>query len=161
MSQELEARIAKLEDVEEIKKLQAKYAYFIDTSQMEKVSELFADDFVAEYHQIGTFTTGAGLLEFLNSAGATSSMMRHMMLMPLIEVDGDKARGTWYLHCTRTDITPHGEVAIWIQGKYENDYVRVDGKWKLSHLRFKFDFVTPYDDGWVKTPMMQLELERQ
>jgi len=48
MSQELEARIAKLEDVEEIKKLQAKYAYFIDTSQMEKVSELFADDFVAD-----------------------------------------------------------------------------------------------------------------
>ena len=154
MSNELEARIRKLEDIEEIKSLQARYGYFIDTGQMEKVADLFVDNFIAEYDILGTCTTRAELVDFLKGAGEGAAMMRHQMMMPLIEVDGDKAKGTWYLFGPFTTIMPHGEVANWIQGKYENDYVRVGGKWKFSHLRFKFSFNSPYEDGWVKTPLM-------
>ena len=155
MSEHLEARIRKLEDIEEIKKLQAAYAYCIDTVQMEKVVELFADNFVAEYDPLGTHTTKESLLEFLKGAGEGSALMRHQMMTPLIEVDSDKATGTWYLFGPFTGKRPEGEVANWIQGKYENDYVREGGKWKFKHLRFKMTFNCPYEDGWAKTPFMQ------
>ena len=151
---ENEARIRRLEDIEEIKQLQARYCYFIDTLQMEKVPDLFADDFTAEYDPLGAFATKEELLGFLNGAGAGASMMSHQVMTPLIEVDGDKATGTWYLFGPFTAKAPHGEVANWIQGKYENDYVRADGKWKFGHLRFKFRLQSPYEDGWVKTPFM-------
>jgi len=155
MPKELEARIRRIEDIEEIKNLQAKYAYLIDTVQMEKVPELFADKFIAEYVPLGTFKSKAELLEFLKGAASGSSMMCHQMMTPYIEVHGDKATGTWYLFGPFTSNTAKGPVANWIQGKYENDYVREGGKWKLSHLRFKFNIQSPYEDGWVKTRMMQ------
>jgi hypothetical protein len=151
---ELEARIRKIEDIEEIKNLQARYCYLIDTLQGEKVLDLFADKFTAEYVPLATYTTKAELLEFLNGAGKGTSMMCHQAMTPLIEVDGDKATGTWYLFGPFTNRMPKGEVANWVQGRYDNDYVREDGKWKFSHLRFKFNIQSPYEDGWVKTRMM-------
>jgi len=84
--------------------------------------------------------------------------MRHHMLAPIIEVEGDDATGTWYLLVNQTDRTPQGEVPVWIQDKYENEYVRVGGEWKFSHLRFKFTFYTPYEDGWVNTRMLYNEI---
>jgi len=157
MPEELEARIRKLEDIEEIKNLQAKYAYTIDTEQMERIPDLFADNFVAEYDVLGTYKTGPELVEFLKAAAERLPMMRHQMLTPYIEVNGDKATGTWYLFGPFTAVTTHGEVANWIQGKYENEYMRVGGKWKFSHLRFMFNFQSPYEDGWVKTPKMEVD----
>ena len=153
MSRELEARIRMVEDIEEIKNLQARYAYLIDTVQMEKVADQFADDFVAEY-TTSTFTNKAEMAEFLKATAARNSMWAHQILMPLIEVDGDKATGTWYVFGPFTAIMPQGQVPGWFQGKYENEYVRVEGKWKISHLRYMGNFMTPYEDGWVKTPML-------
>jgi len=152
MSEETEARIRKLEAIEEIKNLQARYAYLIDSSQMEKVPDLFADDFVVQYDFMGTYRTKAELREFLERAGYP--VMCHQMLTPLIEVDGDKATGIWYLFGPFTVTTAQGDVAVWIQGKYENEYVRVDGKWKFSRVMLKFKLISPHEDGWVKTRMM-------
>ena len=151
---ELEARIKRLEDIEEIKNLQARYCYFIDTLQMDKVPDLFAENFIAEYVPMATFKTRAELMQFLKGADEGSSMMCHQAMTPLIEVDGDKATGTWYLFGPFTNYLPKGEVANWVQGRYDNDYVREDGKWKFSHLRFKFNIQSPYEDGWVKKRMM-------
>ena len=92
-----EARIRRLEDIEEIKQLQARYCYLIDTLQMEKVLDLFADDFTAEYDPLGTFATKEELLGFLNGAGEGAPMMCHQAMTPLIEVEGDKATGTWWV----------------------------------------------------------------
>jgi len=157
-SHELEARIKKLEDIEQVKKLQYTYAYLIDTLQGEKVPDLFADNFIAEYDQIGRYTTKEELLRFMIMARDGTTLMRHHMLAPIIEVEGDKATGTWYLLVNETDMTPQGEVPVWIQGKYENEYVRVGSEWKFSHLKFKFAFYTPYEDGWAKTRMLYPEI---
>ena len=122
---------------------------------MEQVLDLFADGFVAELDYAGTITTRTQLLKVLNAIAASRSMGCHQMLMPLIEVDGDKATGTWYMFGCGTSKRPEGEQANWVQSKYENEYVRVDGRWKLSHLKFILNFQTPYDEGWVKTRTMQ------
>ena len=157
MSEELDTRIKRLEDIEEIKNLQARYAYLIDTRQFERVADLFTDDLVADYGGMAKHTSKAELVEGMTRDAAGYSMWRHQMLMPLIELDGDKATGTWYLLCPFTAIRPEGDVPGWIQGKYERiDYVRVDGIWKIRHLTFTLNFFSPYDDGWVKTPMMGL-----
>jgi hypothetical protein len=30
---------------------------------------------------------------------------------------------------------------------------KVDGKWRISFFGFLWNFNTPFDEGWVKTPM--------
>ncbi len=155
MSGDLEARIRKLEDIEEIKKLQAKYGYFIDTHQGEEVMKLMVDDVKTEYGPFGSYQGKGELLAFLNGTFQVSPLMCHELMMPLIEVDGDTAKGTWYLFGPFTSMQPQGKVATWIQGKYINDYVRVGGEWKFKHIRFAPSMNTPYEDGWVKTPFIQ------
>ena len=83
-SHELEARIKKIEDIEEIKKLQYTYAYLIDTRQFHRVPDLFADDFVAEWGFAGPFTKKEDLREFFTGPiAATLAMSAHQMLAQL------------------------------------------------------------------------------
>ena len=69
----------------------------------------------------------------------------HQVLNPIIEVNGDTAHGTWYLFqaCTQK------EGAIWVAGVYEDDYVKVNGRWKYKKLTVTFKFWTPFDQGWA------------
>ena len=154
MSKGLEARINKLEAIEEIKNLQARYAYLIDSLQIEKIPDLFADSFMAEYDTMGTFRTKSELFRFFETFSTVSSMMCHHQLTPLIELDGDMATGIWYLFGPFTLNTPEGKIAVWCQGKYENEYVKENGEWKFRLLKFKYNLLSPYEDGWVKTRMM-------
>ncbi len=43
---------------------------------------------------------------------------------------------------------------IWIHGVYENEYVKEGGKWKFKKLHFNLTFRTPYEDGWLKVPVV-------
>lgn len=152
----LEARIKKVEDHQTILNLQAQYSFLVDTQQMEELVELFAEEFVWQVgiDKMVTISSKPQLLEYLTGAGAGNAMMRHQVLTPRIEVNGDKACGTWYMFGPGTSNTPDGQVANWTQGTYSNEYVRENGEWKISLLSFKYNFRTPYEEGWVKTPMM-------
>jgi ketosteroid isomerase-like protein len=69
----------------------------------------------------------------------------HFLTNESITVDGDTAVGRWtFLQCGVAD----GQ-ALWIAGRYRNDFVRVDGEWKIRHLRVGDIFVAPYADGWA------------
>jgi hypothetical protein len=51
----------------------------------------------------------------------------------VIAVDGDEATGTWHftgvLH--RRDLPE----AVWALARYEEEYRRVAGEWRIAHLR--------------------------
>ena len=153
MSDELEARIRKIEDYQEISNLQAQYSYLIDSFQMEAVVDLFADDLVWEsgFDTKSSVTSKPELLQMFKGAQKGCTMWRHQNSNPYIEVEGDNARGTWYVFGMITAVTPEGEVARWVQGKLDQEFVRVNGKWKFSRKSTEFNFLTPYEDGWVKT----------
>ena len=154
MSDDLEARIRKTEDYQEITNLQARYSFLIDTSQLEDLVDLFADDFIWEAgsNHMASVTSKPELLELLKKAEEGTTMTVHQPVTPYIEVEGDEAIGVWYLFGMLTSVTPDGEVAKWVQGRYDNEYIRVGEKWKIRRHSFKYNFLTPYEDGWVKSP---------
>jgi len=41
-----------------------------------------------------------------------------------------------------------------VAGEYEDEYIKEDGKWKFRKIHWRLIFSTPYEDGWVKTPIM-------
>jgi hypothetical protein len=75
---------------------------------------------------------------------------------PVITLEGDKAKGKFYL-LIPASYPPaegeEGEQACWDQGLYDMEFVKESGKWRICGFRFLWNFHTPFDEGWVKTPM--------
>ena len=150
MSQEdLGRRIKVLEDVEEIKRLKARYcAHCDDNYNPDGIAGLFTADAVWE-GAYGRYQGPEEIRGFFVNIPQRLPFAIHMVLNPNIEVNGDTASGTWYLFdpCTLAE----GNRAVWGVARYDDEYVRVDGEWKFKHVRITRIFRTPFDEGWVKT----------
>jgi len=71
-----------------------------------------------------------------------------MAVNPVIEVNGDTAKGTWYFFGPFT--MRDGNRAVWQACRYHEDYVKVDGAWKIQHLRVKGPRMSAeYEKGWA------------
>lgn len=151
--EELETRVRILEDIEAIKKLRAKYCYYVDAGKMDELLSLFAENARGDYGVIGIYEGKEALEKFFKETvpGMVPFCM-HMVHSPLIEVKGEKATGIWYFEVPAT----HGPTnkAAWIAGKYEEEYIKEKGEWKFSLVKAIFNYFTPYEEGWAKTRMM-------
>ena len=157
ISPELEARIETVVAMEEIKNLKAKYEYLADASEWDRiVDELFADDFEGAFSHVGGPFSKDDMRELYRAqSSAMFARMWHMIMTPHIEVDGDTARGMWYLLVAGNSPTPNGEEPFWLLARYNDDFARIDGEWKFTALRATVFFASPHRDGWVKTPFME------
>ncbi len=163
MSKTIEERIRIIEDIESIKKLKASYCYWADAgiagdpSGMDQLIDHFTDDEPwADFGPFGVHKGKEAVGAFYREVvPATLSYSAHMVANPIIEVDGDKARGSWYVDVPCT--LQGAERALWLQAKYEEEYVKEGGTWKWKSITARFDFITPFDEGWVKTPMISTE----
>jgi hypothetical protein len=83
-----------------------------------------------------------------------------MIMQGVVDVDpnGKTAKGRWY--CMMIEAKPtlslhEGELRqLWGNGIYENEYVKENGKWLFKKVFFFLNFRTPYEDGWLKVPVV-------
>lgn len=158
-----EERIQVLEDIESIKKLKASYCYWADAGiagDASKMDELVAhftdDDPWADFEDFGVHKGKEAVAAFFKEVVvSTLSYAAHMVCNPVIEVDGKKARGTWYVDvpCTLRG----AERPIWLQARYNEEYVKERDNWKWKSITTRFDFITPFDEGWVQSRMIAME----
>jgi hypothetical protein len=153
---ELKAALEKLRDIEALKTLKARYCHLVDAGRWDELAELWTEDATCDY---GFFGRYAGRDEIMNTffrglVASAASFNAHMVHNPLIEIEGDSARGTWYL-TAQTTIQPANQ-AVWVMGLYRDEFKRIDGSWKINSLAFEFKYYTPYEDGWAKTPMWEI-----
>ena len=161
--EELEARIKRLEDIEEIKKLKATYAILCDDGldKAENLNEMlshYTDDAAVDFGlgEEAQFYGKDGLKLFFGEVvpGSVSYCM-HMVHNAVIDIDGDKAKGRYYFEAPTTDAVT-GK-AQWMVGTYLEEYARVDGEWKFTSIKVKWDYISPYEDGWAKNRGALLE----
>ena len=154
-----------VEDIEEITKLMATYEEHLDSLQrLDELVALFTEDaqFEISFHgeagakgvPLGTYEGREAIRSLLSQMNPkTLSYCAHLVTNPIITVDGGNARGRWYLLCLFTALRPEGPIAMWEQGTYDNEFVKVDGTWMIKLMRFAFNFSTSYQDGWAKMRM--------
>lgn len=149
----IEKRLQVLEDIEAIKRLKRMYcSYCDDNYDADALANLFVEDAVWDGGTLRPRIEGrSAIREFFVAAKHRLPFAIHMVLNPIIEVEGDRAKGTWYLFqpCTFAD----EDRAVWGSARYDEEYVRQDGQWKFKNLALTSFFWTPFDEGWVKTPM--------
>ncbi len=153
MSQgDLEARITVLEDIEAIKKLKYRYAQFVDTGNWLDFAKLAIEDAVWDFGDLGCFVGTDEIIRCTRDIFmATFKFEAHMFHNPIIEVKGNTATGQWYFEVPATHKAKNR--AVWLTGRYDEEYVKINGEWKFKKVAGNIYFTTPYDEGWVKTRM--------
>ncbi len=150
-TENLEKRIQVLEDMEEIKKLKRRYCALCDANyDADGLADLFMENAVWNGNELGRADGREAIRQFFQRAPERLPFAVHMVLNPIIEVDGDRATGTWYLFqaCTYASTNQ----AVWGSARYDEEYVRSNGQWKFQNLNLTSNFWTPFDKGWVEVP---------
>jgi hypothetical protein len=147
----LAARVQVLEDIEQIRRVKYRYCYYNDVDDIEKLMTCFSRDCQVNMG-LGREANGKAEVEALfRKSHSIIEFSSHMVTNPIIDVNGDKATGVWYVLVPNTR---YG-TAVWTHARYEEDYVREDGEWKISKEVINMFFVTPYDKGWQKERVLQ------
>lgn len=145
----LERRLQLLEDIEEIKRLKARYCAYCDAGyDADGIATLFTEDALWDGGMRGRAEGREEIRSFFIRAPERLPFAVHMVMNPIIEVDGDTAKGTWYLlqACTYAQ----GNQAVWGSARYDEEYVRVNGDWKFKALKLTSFFWTPFEQGWAR-----------
>ena len=155
MSMDLEKMVQRLTDIEDIKQLKARYAAACDDDyNVEKLSPLFTEDAVWDGGILGYADGHAAICEFFANSANLVPFAVHQISNPLIEIDGDKATGEWYLW---QPMVFQGE-ALWLSAVYNDEYVRQDGAWRYQNLKLNIRMLTPYEEGPAKTRIIEVDL---
>lgn len=137
--EDFEKRLRVLEDIEAIKSLHRNYVYALASQQWDDMLDCFAEDAVADIWTHGLRRGKKEIGELFHSFdGRILPTHGHLAAQPVITVDGDTAEGYWILYL----FLPEPE-ATWIQGRHDCKYVRVNGRWKYSHLKFTRPWPAP------------------
>lgn len=152
---DLSIRVAKLEAVEEIRSLKARYAKACDIGYVPtEMVPLFTEDAVWS-DVTGRFGTHEGrdaICAFFADVSSSISWAGHYMIAPDISVNDDleTATGRWYLW---QPCTIDGD-AVWLAGTYADNYRKDDGQWKMSRLELTVERLTSFEEGWAKQPFI-------
>ena len=158
MSDDLAQRIARLEAIEEIKKLKSRYAQACDDNyNPETMRTIFSKDAVWNGGDaFGRFEGLDAICQFFAEVSSQITWALHYMIAPEIEVadDAKSGTGTWYIWMPYTAATDDGPQAAWVAGLYTDEYRLEPDGWRISNLDVDLQIMSPYEDGWAKTPKM-------
>lgn len=145
--EELEKRISVLEDMEKIKALHREYLFWISGLEMEKALDCFTEDIEVEVANYGIRKGKTEVAKFFREIiyqNVFQSKDGHFTGQPVISLEGDKANGHWMFYRFIHDPSS----MKWVQGRYDCEYVKKDGKWKFSLLKM----VRPWPEFLGDTP---------
>lgn len=130
----LEQRITRLEDIEAIKQLKARYCEICDDlHNPDRIASVFAEDAIWESEAFGKAVGHDEIRALFQKFRDMFTFSQHNIMNPIIEVNGDRATAMWYILGPWT--LAEGDKETWMALRYDDDYVKIDGEWKYQHLR--------------------------
>ena len=140
---DINARLERLEAIEEIKRLKARYLNACDLKRPDEVKDCFiSHGAVIDYKPIGRFENREAFVDIFVEMGCHSHIhdMHHGQNPEITIHDGGTASGRWGLFFYTTDT--NNNVSRQLSGFYTDKYVRQDGVWKIASTVFEPAFVT-------------------
>ncbi len=140
---DVEARLRRLEDVEAIRALDARYSRLLDDGDWAALVDLFLPDGI--FDGLDRVTGHAALLDFFTglAAGGLTAFWHHVSNLE-IDVDGDRAavQSLLWQPCVVAGV-PH--VAA---GRYTDRLARTGDGWRYALKRVRFSYWAPLGTGW-------------
>jgi len=148
----IENRLARLEAIDEIARLKARYCAFADDNyDSSGLSGLFVQDgYWDGGPEFGRHDGRAAIKSFLDRTREQIQFAAHLAINPIIDVqDADHATGRWRLLMPCTVAAESGAEARWLLCQYDETYVRVDGRWMFRSVDMKVNYYAPHLKGWA------------
>ena len=143
-------------DRAEIEDLMARYLFAMDYHDADAYAECFAEDGVLDY-AMGTLEGREALraearvfadkiAEVFKDWQGNPAKLRHLVQHKAIRIEGDRAwnTGLWW---EMTNGGPEGSVATPSFGTYEDELVRVDGRWLFRRRKIYNEFLDGRHSG--------------
>jgi hypothetical protein len=142
----MEKRLRVAEDIEQIKQLTIRYMTGHTLNDGDLEAEGYADDatfVLGNAPMVGKETIHKWVknhAEMVKAQGAPWKLKNvptegHFILHPVISIDGDKAKGSWMQYCLVAEPRTM-QLLYFVQALYDIEYVRKDGRWQISYLRW-------------------------
>ena len=134
MSDALEARLRRLEDLQAITQLFTDYGRYLDAGDFESYSKLFAEDGEVLLGPMGR-ATGPDAIKALMIEQLASQVGEsyHLISSPMIVLNGDEATSStmWTVMHRSESGTPH----VTMLGRHEDVLVRTADGWRFKKRR--------------------------
>ena len=92
---ELEQRVTRMEDIEAIKQLKARYCEICDDNHNpNRITTLFVEDGIWEGGNFGKAQGHAAIRQLFQTFQQLISFSQHMVMNPIIDIDGNSAKAT-------------------------------------------------------------------
>ncbi len=129
-------RIQRLEDIEAIRSLKARYWHRCDMKDVEGVRECFADGPISiRYDGTGSHAHRDSLYDLFAAISLHENIVElHHGGPPQIDIDGDSATGIWSLSYHLMD-TNKGTIHV-VGGYYSDEYRREASGWRIVKTDF-------------------------
>lgn len=149
----LERRLTRLEAIEEIKRLKARYcAYCDDRYDPDGIAGLFTEDGTWDGESFGRHVGRDAIRSFFQRASGEITFAAHLVLNPIISItDAGHAVGKWRLIMPATVRVDGMSEARWLVGAYDEHYAVVGGSWLFKTLKFHINFYTPHLGTWAES----------
>jgi len=133
----LEERIQRLEDIEDIKQLKAKYLHSCDIKDIEGIRDCFsAKDVVIDYGAIGTFSDRDSFIEVFQAMACNKHTidMHHGQNPQINWIDAENASACWdlYFYQVNTETKNLTQLA----GSYSDAYEKQNDQWVMVKTAF-------------------------
>lgn len=173
---QLEKQVARTADRGAVENLFSNYMYYHNAFQDDPyVVDMWVKKGTpgirAQYSNLGVYTTWESVIEYHRDRPTPEGkLILHYTTTPSIQIaeDGQTARGLWIMAGTESGLTDpevaktqpdfifENEMvqgkkvwAHWIWCKYEVDFLKQDGEWKIWHFRCFEVARAPFSENWI------------
>jgi hypothetical protein len=156
---ELEERIAVMNDESLVRNLQAAYGYYVNRRMWDDVTDLFTENGVYEFGGNGLYRGIDGVRrahQRMGPAGLTYGVLNDRLQFDTVV---SLAPGRREAQVRGIEMGMLGDVekgeAYWEVSIYDNRFVKEDGLWKVREMRVFPMFRSKYSEGWGKSRIIE------
>ncbi len=132
--------LRKLLEIEKIRKVKNFYSHLMDMRDIDALIKICTDDCVCEYGPYGVWRGRKEIYDGWKAvfAGGVPYGGFHATTNQWIELTSPTtAVSRCYLHDISNEPDPRSNPVVWY-GVYDENYVKIDGEWKMSFCRLEF-----------------------
>ncbi len=151
----LEKKVGLLEDINEIKRLQRAYGYYVEHMMRDEIADCFADHKDVALHWLeGTWLGKEGVKRYFGVGTDRPQPPRDflhqvMQIAGVVDVESNRRRGKgrWYAF-GGISMAREGKVqSSLVGGIYEIEYIKEKGQWKILTIRWIIPFSVRLPEG--------------
>jgi ketosteroid isomerase-like protein len=149
---ELEARVQRLCDIEDIRALRLRYHEDINQGRPEDIPALFTEDAELDFGYLGRTRGRPKITKFFAALPKLLEFVKQFVHNHAVDVDGDRATAVSYLEAKSVS----GGRAYVVAGRYVDVCVRTPDGWRFASMTFEPYFTVPHDQSWAQTDLLQM-----